>query len=158
ERHCRDDQKLAINQQYRWPDLKRERIPCAARVEEREHHANSHYHDVNQQSEVQTEILSKQELAAANRLRKNRIQSAPLDLFVNQADADKNRDESSKEQHRAQSQIDNDFCFLPGRQFADEDGAANQQQREKNQVIKDAIANCFAKRVASNRQGLPQHE
>src|SRR5207245_3093749 len=119
-------------------------------VKERERNTYAHDHYINQQCQAEAQIFSQQELTAADWLGKNRVKRAPLDLVVNPADADEDRDEGAKQKHRTQAKIDDDLGFLSRGKLTQKYRSGNQQQHEEDEIVENSIADCFAKRVAGN--------
>ena len=84
--------------------------------------------------------------------RKNGVKCALLDFFRDQADADEDRDHDAEQRDRRQPEIDDDQAFDLDGDLTDEDGRAGQQQRERNQVVEDAVANRFAECVRGDME------
>src|ERR1051325_5783334 len=98
--------------------------------------------------QTESEVLAEQKLAAPDRLREDGVDGAPLDLLVDEPDADEDGDEDPEEERGREPHVHDDLRLLRGGEFAEEDGAARQDEDEEDEVVEDAVAHGLAEGVA----------
>jgi hypothetical protein len=128
----------------------RPREPSAPDKEQRQRDADSHSRDIHGESDAEAEVLTDDELTAADRLCEDGEDRSFLDLFRDESDSDEYRDECAEEQHRVQADVDDRPGLVSICQVAEQDRAGDDKKDEEDEVIEDAIAHSFAKRILSN--------
>lgn len=93
--------------------------------------------------------------SAANRLRENAVDAAPLDLLPHQTDTDENRHQQPESPNRTQTKVDQDDLLDAHGDAAEKDRGANQQQREYNQVVQNPLAHGLLKGVQRDAGNAP---
>src|SRR5436190_846978 len=75
-------------------------------------------------------------------------------------DTDEDRDEHAEEAHEAQAEIDDDLLLALDRELADEQGRADHEKREEDQVVQHAVTDRLPERVPCDEcelhSGLPR--
>ena len=101
--------------------------------------------DVHEERQQQAEELSDDELGPPHGFCEQRIDAAAIDLLRDQVDADEDGEEQPEDRRGRQPEVLDDLDVLSGGELADEDGRADEQDREQHQVVEDAVADRFAK-------------
>ncbi len=98
------------------------------------------------------------ELPAADRSRQHRVECALFDFLRDQPDADEDGDHHAEQRHRGEAEVDDHQALDVDGNLSHENGRAGKQQGESDQVIENAVANRFAKRVRGNVNDARAHD
>src|SRR6185503_2477018 len=81
-----------------------------------------------------------------------RVDSSPFNLFVNQANSYKDCNEDSKQQHCAQTKINDYLALLSARELTNENCCSREQQYKQHEVVEHAVAHRLPKSIARNAE------
>src|SRR5262249_16184550 len=127
-----------------------------ARLED-EQEQQRHHRDADCQQKQDAQKFAQQIFPARHRLRQNRVNSAVLDVLRNQTRRYDNREERSKDRHRAERNVFQDLEFLLETEPREKNRAPYQRDRENEQDVENSFARHLGQRMPRDRKNSCAH-
>ena len=143
-----DDEELEDDEVERDQDERVRPGEPVGDVKQGAENSDGHEKCIHHERAGEAEKFADNELPPAHRAREHGVKRALLNFLGDKADADKDGNHHAKKRNRSEAEIDYHQTLDINGNLADENSGAGQQQREGDQVVKDAVANRFAERIA----------
>ena len=121
-------------------------------IEKRQFQPDRHDSDINKQGIKKTDIFPENEFVSMHRFGKQRIHGSLVQLLVDKPDSQKNGDEHPEDGNGCQAQIQDYLHLVSKAELAQQEGAEDDNQSKKNEVIENLIPDILSKCISGDNE------